>query len=94
MPLHAASAATIRRTRRSKIDVEIKRILTDAHNEARRVLRDRGDILDELSRRLLDKEVMEGDELRELLGVVPAKDPDGTIPAMVPDAAGLGAASD
>ncbi|HXT28963.1 MAG TPA: cell division protein FtsH, partial [Vicinamibacterales bacterium] len=65
-----------------KIDFEVSRIITDAHNEARRLLRERRDILDELSARLLDKEVVEGDELRALLGPVPPKQPD-TIPPVV-----------
>jgi cell division protease FtsH len=65
-----------------KIDVEVKQILTDAHNEARRVLRERRDILDQLSILLLHKEVIEGDELRALLGPMPAKDPEDTIPAV------------
>jgi cell division protease FtsH len=68
-----------------KIDAEVKRILTDAHNEARRVLRERKAVLDELSVRLLDKEVIEGEELRALLGPLPPKDPDGTVPADLPD---------
>jgi cell division protease FtsH len=66
-----------------KIDIEVKQILTDAHNEARRVLRDRTDILDQLSKLLLDKEVIEGDELRALIGPVPPKDPAGTIPPVI-----------
>jgi cell division protease FtsH len=66
-----------------KIDQEVMRIITDAHNEARRLLRERRDILDELSARLLYKEVVEGDELRALLGPVPPKDPGGTIPPVV-----------
>ena len=65
-----------------KIDFEVSRIISDAHNEARRLLRERRDILDELSARLLDKEVVEGDELRALLGPVPPKQPD-TIPPVV-----------
>jgi cell division protease FtsH len=69
-----------------KIDFEVKGILTDAHNEARRVLRERRDILDQLSVLLLEKEVIEGDELRALLGPVPPKDPEGTIPPVVDDA--------
>jgi len=69
-----------------KIDAEVKRILTDAHNEARRVLRERKAILDELSTRLLEREVIEGAELRALLGPLPPKDPDGTVPPVVPDA--------
>jgi len=68
-----------------KIDAEVKRILTEAHNEARRVLAERRPILDELSKRLLDKEVVEGEELRALLGPVPPKDPTGTVPPDVPD---------
>src|SRR6187401_2491219 len=68
-----------------KIDIEVKQILTDAHNEARRVLRERRDHLDQLSLRLLEKEVIEGDELRTLLGPVPPKDPEGTIPPVVSD---------
>jgi cell division protease FtsH len=66
-----------------KIDQEVVRIITDAHNEARRILRERRGILDELSARLLDKEVVEGDELRALLGPVPPKDADGTIPPVI-----------
>ena len=67
-----------------KIDAEVKRILTEAHEDARRVLRERRGFLDQLSERLLDKEVIEGDELRALLGPTPPKDPD-TIPPALPD---------
>jgi cell division protease FtsH len=55
------------------IDAEIKRILTDAHNTAREVLNEHRDKLEAVTRRLLVVEVMEGDELRELLGVTPVK---------------------
>jgi cell division protease FtsH len=67
-----------------QIDAEVKRILTEAHDQARQVLRDRRDILDELSKRLLDREVIEGEELRELLGPVPPKDPEGTVTPELP----------
>jgi cell division protease FtsH len=50
------------------IDDEVKQIVTAAHNEARRILRDQRDILERVTRRLLEKEVMEGDELRRMLG--------------------------
>jgi cell division protease FtsH len=66
-----------------KIDAEVKRILTEAHDEARRILRDRREVLDALSERLLVKEVIEADELREIMGLPPPKDP-GTAPAAVP----------
>jgi cell division protease FtsH len=50
-----------------KIDAEVARILTDAHNTARRILSERRDKLETITHRLLDVEVMEGDELRQIL---------------------------
>jgi cell division protease FtsH len=57
-----------------KIDAEIKRLVADAHGEARRILTERRDKLEEVTRRLLEIEVMEGEELRRILG------PPGTTP--------------
>jgi len=64
-----------------KIDTEIKRILTEAHDKARQILRDHREILDRLSARLLEKEVIEADELKAIMGNYP-KTPD-TVPAEV-----------
>jgi cell division protease FtsH len=50
-----------------KIDVEVKRILTDAHDTARRILTEHRTKLESVTTRLLVVEVMEGDELRQLL---------------------------
>jgi cell division protease FtsH len=50
-----------------KIDAEVKRILTEAHETARRILRENRDNLETVTRRLLEVEVMEGDELRAIL---------------------------
>jgi cell division protease FtsH len=50
-----------------KIDTEIKRILTEAHDKARQILRDHRDVLDRLSARLLEKEVIEADELKAIM---------------------------
>jgi len=50
-----------------QIDGEVRRILTDAHTRARTLLTDHRDALETVTRRLLDVEVMEGDELRRLL---------------------------
>jgi cell division protease FtsH len=64
-----------------KIDSEIKRILTDAHDKARQILTDHRDKLESVPYRLLEIEVMEGDELRELLGAPPPSEPaTETIP--------------
>jgi cell division protease FtsH len=65
------------------IDAEVKRLVSSAQDTARRILTERKDILDALSARLLDKEVIEGDELRAMLGITsPA--PPGAPPAEVP----------
>jgi cell division protease FtsH len=52
-----------------QIDGEIKRILTEAHDKARTILTERRGDLETVTRRLLEVEVMEGDELRRLLGL-------------------------
>ena len=53
------------------IDAEVKRIMTDAHTRARSILTDKRDMLEKVTRRLLEQEVMEGDTLREILGIPP-----------------------
>jgi cell division protease FtsH len=68
-----------------KIDLEVKRILDNAHESARRVLRERRPTLDALSERLLEKEVIEAEELKAIMGAMPPKDPGGTVPASLPD---------
>jgi cell division protease FtsH len=54
------------------IDAEIKRIVTDAHDTAHRILLDHRANLEAVTRRLLQIEVMEGEELRRLLAPVKA----------------------
>jgi cell division protease FtsH len=68
------------------IDAEIKRILREAHEEARRILTENRDKLESVTRRLLDIEVMEGDELRRLLGIsTPPPPPTEAVPLPVTD---------
>jgi cell division protease FtsH len=66
-----------------KIDLEVKRILSEAHETARRILREYRPTLDTLSERLLEKEVIEADELKAILGPIPPKD-ENALPAEVP----------
>jgi cell division protease FtsH len=66
-----------------KIDTEVKRILTEAHDDARRVLRERRQVLDDLSEQLLVKEVIEADELKAIIGPLPSQEPE-RMPAEVP----------
>jgi cell division protease FtsH len=53
------------------IDTEVKRIMTDAHTRARTILTDHRDMLEKVTRQLLQQEVMEGDTLRAILGIAP-----------------------
>ncbi|MCC7032914.1 MAG: ATP-dependent zinc metalloprotease FtsH [Acidobacteria bacterium] len=53
------------------IDDEVKALVTGAHEAARRILREQRELLERVTRRLLEKEVMEGDELREILAAEP-----------------------
>jgi cell division protease FtsH len=66
-----------------KIDSEVKRIIGEATQTAHQVLRDYRTVLDTLSKRLLEIEVIEADELRTIMGPVPPKDPDA-VPAEIP----------
>jgi cell division protease FtsH len=77
-----------------KIDAEIKRILAEAHEKARTILSENREKLEVVTQRLLEVEVMEGDELRELLGIpkqaaeetVPVGASPGSVPVEAPEA--------
>ena len=70
-----------------KIDTEIKRIVTASHEKAREILTEKREELERVTRRLLEVEVMEGEELRRLLGIAAAPRPPATetIPLPVGD---------
>jgi len=55
------------------IDAEVRRFVSEAEAEATRLLKDARPDLDRIAERLLEQEVIEGDELRQLLGVPPAQ---------------------
>jgi cell division protease FtsH len=63
------------------IDAEVKKIMTEAHGTARIILTEKRDLLEKVTRRLLEQEVMEGAQLREIMGVpdaVVADSPENT----------------
>jgi cell division protease FtsH len=57
------------------IDAEVKQIVSHAHQEARRILREQRDLLERVTRRLLEQEVMEGEELRAIIAAGPTPQP-------------------
>jgi cell division protease FtsH len=65
-----------------QIDAEVKRLIEDAEATAHRILTARRTMLDELTDLLLEKEVIEGEEVRRLLGI-PAPDAPGDEPVAV-----------
>jgi cell division protease FtsH len=58
-----------------EIDQEVARIIHETYARVRDLLTKRRDDLERLARRLLDKEVVEGEELRAMLGASPATSP-------------------
>jgi cell division protease FtsH len=50
-----------------RIDQEVRRIVQQAHDEARRLLDTHRDVLERVTRRLLEREVMDGEELRTMM---------------------------
>jgi cell division protease FtsH len=50
-----------------RIDEEVRRILEEAHDRARDVLSERRHLLEIVTDRLLEKEAIEGEELRQLI---------------------------
>ena len=50
-----------------RIDAEVKRLLDEAHDCARRILSERRHLLELVTRRLLEKEVIEREELQDLI---------------------------
>jgi cell division protease FtsH len=72
-----------------QIDGEIKRILTEAHDKARTILAERRGDLETVTRRLLEVEVMEGDELRRLLGLPEPPAGEAAPAPSAADAAGV-----
>lgn len=49
------------------IDAEVKEIVETAHDQAIAILRANRNLLETISQKILDTEVIEGDELQELL---------------------------
>jgi cell division protease FtsH len=59
-----------------EIDAEVRRIVGEAHTRARGLLAGHRDTLDRVARRLLEKEVIEGEELRGIVSGSPAASPE------------------
>ncbi len=54
------------------IDAEVKQLVASAHQDARRILREQRELLERVTRRLLEKEVIEGEEFRTMVAAGPS----------------------
>jgi cell division protease FtsH len=59
-----------------EIDAEVRKFLVQGYDRAIHILREHRAILDELARRLLEKEVVDRDELRSLMDATGERGPD------------------
>jgi cell division protease FtsH len=75
--LHLEEGRSYSEATATAVDGEVRRILNEAHDRARRVLEQEKGVLDELAARLLEKEVVDRSELREIMGEPPVEDEGG-----------------
>ncbi|MFB2896192.1 ATP-dependent zinc metalloprotease FtsH4 [Aerosakkonemataceae cyanobacterium BLCC-F50] len=64
------------------IDQEVKDIVESAHQQALHILKENRDLLETISMKLLDTEVIEGEDLHELLGKVKSVDRALSMPSI------------
>lgn len=72
------------------IDLEVKRILGDAYNQAKTILQDNIELLHALSLALIDRETLTGDEVRKIINgetLAPAQNGAKPAPAAADEAA-------
>ena len=68
-----------------KIDKEVARIVMTSYDTAKKILSDRIDILNRIATELLEKEVLNAQELDEIIGIRPAQDAAHPTPGAKPD---------
>jgi len=77
LPESYAPRKTYGEEKAGQIDEEVSRIIEEAHQRVREILDARRKVLDDLAHLLSQKEIVQGEELRTMMG----KNPTGTSPA-------------
>jgi cell division protease FtsH len=67
-----------------EIDEEVEHILEEAHKRVHEILSEKRQVLEDLYRLLMEKEVVEGEELRKILGKTSPQPEEKQIPDTVP----------
>ena len=68
-----ASGKTYSEEKAGQIDEEISGMIEQSHKRVREILSAKRTVLDDLARLVSQKEVVQGDELRKMLGKSPAE---------------------
>jgi cell division protease FtsH len=80
-----------------RIDEQVKKLVSDGYDRARKIIEEKSDALDRIAKALLEREVLDGDEVRQLiagetLAAMPVPQPpssttgDGTQQVIKPEA--------
>lgn len=72
LPESFTPTKTYSEAKAAEIDEEISRVMEEAHRRVKQILSERRETLDTLAKLLLEKEIVQGEELRRLLGKSPA----------------------
>jgi cell division protease FtsH len=73
LPESFASGKTYSEEKAGQIDEEISKVMEKAHQRVRGILSAHRNVLDDLARLVSQKEVVQGEELRKMLGKTPAE---------------------
>jgi cell division protease FtsH len=79
--LHLEEGRSYSEATATAVDGEVRRILNDAHDRAREILEKDRTVLDDVAARLLEKEVVDRAELREIMGKppIPENEEEGPV---------------
>jgi cell division protease FtsH len=67
LPESYTAKKTYSETKATQIDEEISSVMEESHQRVRKILSERRQVLDELAHLLSEKEVVQGQELRQML---------------------------
>jgi cell division protease FtsH len=73
LPESFAPGKTYSEEKAGQIDEEISRVVEEAHQRVRGILSDHRNVLDDLARLVSQKEVVQGEELRKMMGKAPVE---------------------
>jgi cell division protease FtsH len=68
LPEGFSSSKTYSEEKAAEIDDEISKVVEESHQKVRAILAEKREVLEKLAKLLLEKEIVQGEELREMLG--------------------------